>query len=162
MRNHFESIGKPILSKGGEVMMVNEMLKWSSVSHQKHPQALPQIICHRAYHSKSVSPRFPHRLHRVKSPDKNPSEDPQIGTTNIPFRCHRNQWPTSWLAISLIRSHRVLQIGLTEKLGQLSVNPFLQIGPTEFEKSVSSRFGNCLGHPYRYHRVFHIGLTEKA
>ena len=27
VRNHFESIGKQILSKGGEVIMVNEMLK---------------------------------------------------------------------------------------------------------------------------------------
>src|SRR3954471_7493347 len=39
VRNHFESIGKPILSKGGNVLLVNNMLNTcTSDSHQKHPQ----------------------------------------------------------------------------------------------------------------------------
>ena len=43
VRNHFESIGKPILLKGGKVLIGEQNAHTcTSDSHQKHPQALPQ------------------------------------------------------------------------------------------------------------------------
>ena len=42
VRNHFESIGKPILLKGGKVLLVNNMLiRAQEIVAKKHPQALP-------------------------------------------------------------------------------------------------------------------------
>ena len=117
VRNHFESIGKPILLKGGKVLLVNKMLIRAQVIVTKNT--------HKLFHKSLSKPimtigatNFSHSVPPIPT-SHSPMPNPSHSVQPILHRCHRFQLPTFCLAIFKPRYHRVLPVGLTEFLDQL-------------------------------------------
>ena len=96
------------------------LLKCLELVAKNAHEILPQNTLSKSYHSSLVPPTFPNRPYRV-SPQTDPKPNPKVSVT-----------PT-------------FTFDETEISDQLLGNPFLRIRISEFWKSVSLRFGNCLG-----------------
>ena len=70
VRNHFESIGKPILLKGGKVLLVNKMLIRAQVIVTKNTHKLFHKILSKVKYPKSVQPTLSTRCHRFPNSDR--------------------------------------------------------------------------------------------
>ena len=70
VRNHFESIGKPILLKGGKVLLVNKMLIRAQVIVTNNTHKLFHKSLSKVKYPKSVQPTLSTRCHRFPNSDR--------------------------------------------------------------------------------------------
>ena len=125
VRNHFESIGKPIILKGGKVLLVNKMLIRAQVIVTKNTHKLFHKSLSKAKYPISVQPTISTRWHRFPNSDR-PMPNPSTSVQPIPLRCHR-VWVANFLLPRFTKSvppslgnclgqpnrtHRDLYIGL--------------------------------------------------
>ena len=90
VRNHFESIGKPILLKGGKVLLVNKMLIRAQVIVTKNTHKLFHKSLSKVKYPKSVQPTLSTRCHRFPYSDR-PKPNPSLSVQPFLLRCHRVQ-----------------------------------------------------------------------
>jgi hypothetical protein len=107
IQDHIESIGKPILLKGDEVLIMIYLLKCSMILLQ-NPQALPSSKYVQTLHSNSAPPKFPIRSHRAHL-DLATARPSQIGSTDMDLGPTEMALPTLCYLLQLFRSHRELQ-----------------------------------------------------
>ena len=111
VRNHFESIGKPILLKWGKVLLVNKMLHVHKRQSPKTPTSSSTKVCPKPNIQNRCNQQFP-----LGATDSQTQTDP---CQTLASRCNR------------------FCIGATEFSLQLSVTSFHKIGLTEFFGSAS-------------------------
>ena len=81
VRNHFESIGKPILLKGGKVLLVNKMLIRAQVIVTKTPTSSSTKVCPKSNIQNRCNQHFP-----LGATDSQTQTD--LSQT-LTFRCNR-------------------------------------------------------------------------
>ena len=115
VRNHFESIGKPILLKGGKVQLVNKMLIRAQVIVIKNTHKLFHKSLSKPIIKIGATKNF-HSVPPIPKLRQTQAKPQPIGAADFHF-------------------------GATEFSCQLSVQLFSSLDTTEFCQSVSPRFG---------------------
>ena len=95
VRNHFESIGKPILLKGGKVLLVKKMLIRAQVIVTKNTHKLFHKSLSKVKYPKSVQPTLSTRCHQFPNSDI-PMPNPSTSVQPIQLQCHR-VWVANFL-----------------------------------------------------------------